>query len=341
MTEKNYGGTTDYGTKSNLLRNSNKTVSIKGNEIKKVNTKDENDNSKMIEEEKYIKAGKIASETVKFSKSFIKPGMSLLEIAEKIELKICELGGKPAFPVNLSINEVAAHSTPTFNDTTKAFGLLKVDLGAHIDGCIADTALSLDLENNTENKALIETAELALSNAIALVKNSKEVNLGEIGLSIEKVMKSRGFTPIQNLTGHSIEKYNLHSGITIPNFNNGSTKILSEGVYAIEPFSTNGLGSVRDGKPSSIFHLEKPGNVRDNFARKVLNFILEEYQTLPFCSRWIYKKFGSRGLLALRQIEQAGLLYQYPQLIERGNGKVAQAEHTIIITEKEKIISTI
>ena len=116
---------------------------------------------------------------------------------------------------------------------------------------------------------------------------------------------------------------------------------IESGLYAIEPFSTSGLGAVRDGRPSGIYHLEKPGSVRDNFAREVLAFIAEEYQTLPFCSRWIYKKFGSKGLLALRQIEQAGLLYQYPQLIEKGSGKVAQAEHTIIITEKDKIITTL
>ncbi|MBI2631578.1 type II methionyl aminopeptidase, partial [Candidatus Pacearchaeota archaeon] len=53
------------------------------------------------------------------------------------------------------------------------------------------------------------------------------------------------------------------------------------------------------------------------------------------------KKFGSRSLIALKRIEEASLIKQYPQLIEISGKKVAQAEHTIIITEKEKIVTTL
>src|SRR3989338_7138381 len=109
----------------------------------------------------YKKAGSIAVKTITFARSFIKPGMLLLEIAEKIEAHIKKLDGSPAFPVNLSINEIAAHATPAYNDTETAHGLLKVDLGVHIDGFVADTAFSLDLENNDENKRLIAAAEEA------------------------------------------------------------------------------------------------------------------------------------------------------------------------------------
>ena len=286
--------------------------------------------------ENYKKAGHIANQAIEYARSIIKKDMPLLEIAEKIEDKIIELGGKPAFPINLSIDEIAAHSTPSFNDTEKARGLLKVDIGVQINGYPADTAFSIDLENSEENKNLIKSAEESLKKAITIIKHN--VKLSDIGKAIEETIKHHKLSPIHNLSGHSIEKNNLHAGIIIPNFDNSSNAELEEGVYAIEPFSTNGLGAVRDGKPSGIYHLEKDSQVRDNFAREVLNYIKEEYETLPFCSRWIYKKFGSRGLLALRQIEQAGLLHHYAQLIEKGNGKVAQAENTIIITKKDKII---
>jgi len=108
------------------------------------------------QKEKIIKAGKIASEIKTWIKPQIKKGTLLVEIAEKIESKIIELGGKPAFPTNLSINEIAAHFTPSHEDKTVAEGLLKVDFGVHVDGFIADTAFSLDLENSAENKKLIE-----------------------------------------------------------------------------------------------------------------------------------------------------------------------------------------
>ena len=288
--------------------------------------------------EKTKKAGRIHKELVAYAKEFIKPNMKLIDIANKIDKKIEELGAKPAFPVNLSINEVAAHSTPQFNDEAIANGLLKVDIGIHIDGYVADGAFSLDLENSEENKKIISAAEAGLKAALENVNIG--ISLGEIGKKIQEAINKRGFVPIKNLSGHKIERYDLHAGLNIPNYDSGQTIKVEEGLYAIEPFATNGLGKVKDGKPSGIYKLMKEGNVRDNFAREVLVFIIDEYNTLPFCSRWIVKKFGSRGLLALRMIEQSGILHQYLQLVEEGKGKVAQAEHTVLLTKKDKVVTT-
>lgn len=287
---------------------------------------------------KLKQAGIIAKEVKEFAKVFIKPGMPLLEIASKIESKILELGGKPAFPVNLSINEVAAHSTPRHDDKEIAQGLLKVDIGVHIDGFIADTAFSLDLENKDENKKLIEAAELALERAIKRI--STGVALKDIGKEIQQAILSYNFQPIRNLSGHSLDPYDLHSGITIPNTDNNVGHELEAGAYAIEPFATSGVGQVFDGKRSGIYHVEGEGQVRDSFAREVLKYIKEEYKTLPFCSRWLVKKFGSRALIALKRMEEALILHQYCQLIEKDRKPVAQAEHTVILTEEGKVVTT-
>ena len=294
----------------------------------------------MKEEEisKLKQAGEIAKKVKELAREIAKKGTPLLEIANKIDEKITELGGKSAFPVNLSINEIAAHATPTYDDKTLAHGLLKIDIGVHIDGYVADTAFSIDLENSEENKKIIETAEEALKSALEVTNYRKE--LAEIGNAIEKKIKSRNLQPIINLSGHSIGRYDLHAGITIPNYDNGQDHELEEGTYAIEPFVTTGAGRVINGKPSGIYVVENEGQVRDSFAREVLKHILKEYQTLPFCSRWLVKKFGSRALIALKRLEEARILHQYPQLIEKERKPVAQAEHTIIITKKEKIVTT-
>jgi len=287
------------------------------------------------------KAGQIAKQTVEYGKSMVKKDMKLLEIAEKIESKIIELGGKPAFPVNLSMNETAAHATPLWNEQETAKGLLKVDIGVHINGEIADTAFTIDLENNEENQDLIRTSQEALANAIKIIKNKKtNTKIREIGKAIEDTIKNNKFQPIQNLSGHSIEKNEIHAGISIPNYDNAQEKKLEPGVYAIEPFSTTGLGSVQDGKPSTIYNITKEGNVRDSFAREVLQYINKEYSTMPFCTRWLVKKFGTRAIIAMQRLEEASLVHQYPQLIEKGKGKVAQAEHTIILLEDQVIVTT-
>jgi len=288
--------------------------------------------------DKIIQAGKIASEVKAFAKSIIKPGMFLVEIAEKIEQQIKDLGGEPAFPVNLSINEIAAHYTPSYNDETTAYGLLKVDLGVHIDGWIADTAFSLDLEGSNENKKLIDTAKEALENAKKIIK--KGISTDEIGKEIHRTIMSQNLNPIVNLSGHQIEQYDLHAGITIPNVNESKNQILPEGLFAIEPFVTAGSGKVYDGKPSEIFLMIDSKNVRSPLAREVLEYIIDEYGSLPFCSRWLVKKFGTKALIALKQLQEQGNLHNFPQLIEISKRKVAQAEDTVLLEDNKKIITT-
>ncbi len=290
-----------------------------------------------MNKEKIIQAGKISSEVKEYARTFIKKDLPLLEIAEKIEDKIKELGGEFAFPTNLSINEIAAHYTPSYDDKTLAHGLLKIDLGVHVDGWIADTAFSLDLENSEENKKLIQASEKALENAIRIIKEKTSTN--EIGKIIQETIESYNASPIINLSGHSMEKYELHAGITIPNVQNKTDVLLKKGLYAIEPFATFGNGKVHDGKPSGIYILIDEKNVRSPIAREVLEFIKEEYKTLPFCSRWIVKKFGTKALFGLRQLEENGNLHQFPQLVETSGKPVSQTEHTILIND-EKIVTT-
>ena len=346
MTEKQYGGST--GRKiGNIVSNINNS---KADKILADKNKFDGDNiinrSESIsdspissDEEKIIRAGKIASQIKIYAKSIVRRGASLLEIAEKIEAEIEKLGGKPAFPVNLSIDNIAAHYTPSHDDKTIAQGLLKVDIGVSIDGWAADTAFSIDLENNEENKKIIEASKDALNNALKVAK--KGVSTDEIGSIISKTIESHGLSPIINLSGHSMNKYELHAGITIPNINDKKNVSLKEGLYAIEPFATTGSGRVHDGKPSGIYELKETKNVRSLIAREVLEFIMQEYNTLPFCSRWIVNKFGTRALFGLKQLEDNGNLHHYNQLVEIPGSKVSQAEQTILISKDKVVVTTL
>ncbi len=290
-----------------------------------------------MQKEKIIQAGKIAKQVREFIEPLIKKDTPLLEIAEKIENKIRELGGEPAFPTNLSIDNIAAHYTPSYNDETLAHGLLKIDFGIHIDGHLADTAFSLDLENNEENKKLIQASKDALNNAIKISK--KGISTSQIGQTVQETIESQGFSPIINLSGHEMKQYELHAGITIPNIDDNKNIPLNTGSYAIEPFATNGNGKVHDAAPSGIYMLVEDKTPRSPIAREVLDFIIEEYKTLPFCSRWIVNKLGTKSLFGLKQLEDNENLHNFAQLVEAQGIKVAQTEHTILI-EKENVIVT-
>jgi len=275
--------------------------------------------------EKYRRAGKILGEVRAEAVKKVTLGASLLSVAESTENLIREKGGEPAFPVNISRNDEAAHSTPTFNDKS-VFGkdMVKLDIGVHIDGYIADTAVTVDLSGNA---GLVEAAESALEKALKFIHAS--VNTSEIGGVIDDTISSFGFKPIINLTGHGLTRYIQHAPPAIPNKRMPHGVVLKEGdVVAIEPFATNGAGKIHDAGNAEIYHLVSNKPVRHPAARELLQEI-EKYKTLPFAKRWL----GERVDFALLQLVRANIIQPYPILKEIQGGLIAQAEHTIIVTE--------
>jgi len=284
------------------------------------------------------KAGKIAAQVLEYGKKLVKINENILEVVEKIENEIIKNGAFPAFPVNVSINDMAAHFTP--NDEKdlvfKENDLVKLDVGVHVNGFIGDNALTIDLG---DNKDLLKASQLALNEAVKLAKPG--IKIHEIGKIIEKTIKEFGFNPIRNLSGHGIEQYEQHSGLTIPNYDNDDNLELEESqVIAIEPFATNGMGLVQDGKPSNIFKVVNVKPIRDNISRDVLRYIIQEYKTLPFAKRWLFKKFDSFKVnFALRNLERESILHNYPQLPEKSQGLVSQHEHTIRVKDNPEILT--
>ncbi len=284
--------------------------------------------------DQWIKAGKIGAEVLTYAKNTARPGIPLLELAEKIEAKIAQLGAKPAFPVTLSLNHLAAHCTPIPNDKTlyTEEDTLKIDIGCHLDGHVSDTALTIG-----PNKELIKASEEALKEAIRLATPGTQ--LQEIGKTVQETISSYGFSPIMNLSGHQIKQYDLHAGMTIPNYNNGDITILQEGqIIAIEPFATTGKGKVTEGKPSTIYRLLEPKPVRDTNTKKVLQHIEKEFSTLPFSKRDLIQKFPTVGF-SLNILERQEVLKHYAQLIEESKGLVSQTEHTVLVKDKPIILT--
>jgi methionyl aminopeptidase len=293
--------------------------------------------------EKYIHAGKIASEARDLGLKIIKPGVSLLEVANKVESKILENGAGIAFPVNISINDVAAHYSPSHNDKLvfKKGDVVKLDVGAHLDGYIADTAVTVELETD-KYADMIKAAEEGLNTAIDMMKPG--TRLSSIGSKVSKAIASHGFKPIDNLTGHSLEKFILHSGISVPSVPDIMNKYkLKEGdVLAVEPFATNGAGHVISGASSNIFLCKNPiksKRTRDKRAKIIYSRLFKIFKTLPFAERWTTDIFENNETI-LRRLTFLGLIKNYPQLVDAGKGIVTQKEHTIIITKEGCEVTT-
>jgi len=297
----------------------------------------------------YVKAGEIAKKTKLYAREIIKKGVKLIDVAEKIDAKILELGGGFAFPVNLSLNEYAAHYTPAPGDETVAEGILKIDVGVSVDGFIADTAFSMDLTEDGEFKEMIELNEKLAKEVIETVKSGMKVR--DIGETVQGVMDgaSEKFAVIRSLCGHSIAQYRIHAGLTISNYRNNNSIVLEDVTIAVEPFVTTGVGDIFEGKGGGIYYLESDRPVRDRDARKVLEFIKENFGSSNFCARWLNKDgecvveegwSTTKIKFVLGTLVRAGILHEHPILIEKSRAPVSQAENTFVISDGEVICTT-
>lgn len=284
--------------------------------------------------EKYREAGRIAAAILKDGALAIREGSSYLELVESIEARVREESAELAFPLNVSLNEDAAHDTASAGDT-RVFSrgdVVKLDLGVQIDGYIADTATTVDLGTNS---LLLQASEAALEAAILAVKPG--ATAGDLGSAIQGEIEGRGYRPIANLTGHGLDRYVLHRSPTIPNVRNMSGTVLEEGmVFAIEPFATTGSGRVGEKSRREIYSQISQKPVRTPSARTVLESVRAR-TGLPFARRWLPDR---KMDIALPTLVRSGILHVYPVLADVPGSLVSQHEHTVIVTSDGCIVTT-
>ncbi len=285
------------------------------------------------EKEKYREAALILEKVIKRVKAKIRSGTRLLDLADGIENEIFRLGGKPAFPVNISLNSWAAHYSPDVSDRTEiqSSDVVKVDIGVHIDGYIVDAAWTFVFRSEYER--LVAAVEEALGAVIERIRAGVKTNkLGEV---IEKRIRSFDLNPVRNLTGHMLKRYNLHAGKSIPNVKTLMFHRLKAGeVYAIEPFATLGKGVVKEKGVYTIFRAVKrnPQTSLNESEEKVFEFIWRRYNSLPFAGRWLKRRFEvSMVEMALERLVRAGCIHRYGVLVEETGGLVSQQETTVIV----------
>jgi len=296
----------------------------------------------------YKKAGLILSKALDLAISLTTPGEKLIDIAEKVEDFIRKNSAQPAFPLNISCNEIAAHYSPIVNDQSiipdKA--IVKIDGGVTINGYIADAARTIVFDD--EWIKLKESSDHALTTVLKEIKPNSSIY--RVGETVEREIRRAGFLPIINLSGHSLSRYSLHGGISIPNYSipkklRHDEDVFKPGhVYAIEPFATPGVGKVFDGEKMTIFRQFRSLNSSSlpNKIQKIYNLIEREYNNLPFSWRWVFNSD-----FTLEEVERAKkilskkkIIHGYPILIEASHKPVTQKEETILIgTNKIHILT--
>ncbi|MFZ3149582.1 MAG: type II methionyl aminopeptidase [Methanothrix sp.] len=284
--------------------------------------------------EKYRRAGQILAEVQAEAVQRVVVGASLLDVANFVEDAIRSRGAKPAFPCNISLDRNAAHYTPSPGDAA-IFGenMVKLDVGVHVDGYIADAAITIDLSGHDK---LVEASHAALEAALEIIRPGTDT--AQIGKVIEETITGYGYKPVYNLTGHGLSRYLAHDGPAVPNKAMGKGTVLKDGdVIAIEPFATNGSGRISEAPINEIYGLSASRPVRLPAARALLKEISESYKTLPFARRWLK---GERAEYALMQLLRSGAVHGYPVLWEVEGALVSQAEHTVVVLDKGCEVTT-
>jgi methionyl aminopeptidase len=279
----------------------------------------------------FRKAGRIASDCREWAKANIKPGVSIRYVLETVEDTIRQRGAAPGFPAQSSRNQIAAHycSSPEDDQCYQENDCVKVDIGVHVDGYIADTAASVDLSADGRWTALINSSRSALAAAIATIRN--DVQLADIGGAIERTILAAGYQPVRNLTGHGLGRWKVHTAPQIPNYPERGSGTLKTGmVFAIEPFASTGRGYIREAGKAEVFMLVRPPAKAKGLDKDVLKAI-ESWRGLPIARRYFLHLDREAVEDTITKLARQGSLVRYPPLVEDEGVMVAQYEHSIYL----------
>lgn len=193
-------------------------------------------------------SGRILAKVLKQLESYIKPGMSTLDIDRKCYEIIKSYDCTPSFlnyngfpaSICISINDEVVHGIPDKDHILREGDIVSLDCGVIYEGYHSDAARTIPIgEITADAKKLIEVTRQSFFEGIRFAKEGK--HLHDISEAIQDYVESFGFSIVRDLVGHGIGK-KLHEEPQIPNFKqrNRGPKLSSGMTLAIEPMVNAG-----------------------------------------------------------------------------------------------------
>jgi len=293
--------------------------------------------------EAYVKAGKIASESLQYGVGLVAEDTPVEEVCEKVEERILSRGGFLAFPCNVSQNSEAAHysASPGDGRRVERGSIVKLDIGVHVDGWIADTAVTVNFNPALED--MVTANRAILSDALKSIR--RDAAVGNVGEVVDMEAARRGYRPIANLAGHQLDQYVLHAGVSVPNDRERTEASFKlETAYAVEPFlvARSARGWVVNGPPGNIYRLVSRKRSKDKVLADAAEFIWDRYKSLPFSSRWFAKGYaGGKAAALLQSMMKERSVMTYPVLTTIDGALVSQFEHTVYVDANETLVTTL
>lgn len=321
---------------------------------------EDKDQEKTIAEDivvtKYKLAGEIVNRTLKALIEIVQPGKSVREICEKGDGLLLEETGKVfkkekdlkkgiAFPTCLSVNNCICHFSPTKNDADyllKVGDVVKIDLGAHIDGFIAVAAYTIVVQSDPSAKITGRNADVILAAywasqaALRLIKP----NNGNYGVTeaVQKVANEFKCKPIEGMLSHQLKQFQIDGEKTIIQNPNDAQRKEHEKctfnlheVYAIDVLisSGEGVGREKDTRVSIFKKTEENYQLKLKTSRAFLTEIKNKHGNMPFNLRSFEEETKARmgvvECVSHKMIEPFQVLYEKPTEL------VAQFKFTVLL----------
>jgi len=249
-----------------------------------------------------------------------------------------------AFPTCISVNEILGHFSPIVGEgdvVLKEGDVVKIDLGAHIDGYIAMAATTVVVQSEAKavegrTADLIQAVHTAADCAHRLIKPGKKNT--DVTNIIKKVAEQYKVTPVEGVLSHQLKRYIVDANKVIINKETLDQKVDEFEFEEYDVYCVDILFSTGDGKSketearTTVFKraVDQTYLLKTKSARQVLNEINQRFPTFPFTLRALDEK---RGRLGVSEMLKHDLLHPYPVLTEKAGEIVAQVKFTVLITK--------
>ncbi|XP_068142705.1 proliferation-associated protein 2G4 [Drosophila tropicalis] len=303
---------------------------------------------------KYKLAGEIVNKILKSLIDLCVVDASVRDICSKGDQLLTEETGKVykkekdlkkgiAFPTCLSVNNCVCHFSPAKNDADyllKSGDVVKIDLGAHIDGFIAVAAHTIVVGKNdkiTGRQAdVILAAYWAVQAALRLLKSG--ANNYSITDAVQQISESYKCKPIEGMLSHELKQFKIDGEKTIiQNPSEAQRKehekctFETHEVYAIDVIvsSGEGVGREKDTKVSIYKKSDENYMLKLKASRALLAEVKTKYGNMPFNIRSFEEETKARmgvvECVSHKMIEPFQVLYEKPSEV------VAQFKHTVLL----------
>ncbi|XP_069120436.1 proliferation-associated protein 2G4-like isoform X2 [Argopecten irradians] len=269
----------------------------------------------------------------------------LLEETNKVFKKDKEMKKGIAFPTCVSVNNCICHFSPLKSDSElllKNGDVVKIDLGAHIDGFIAVVAHTLVVGASLENKVdgrradVIMAAHQAAEACLRLVKPGNDNN--KVTESISKVAKSFDCKPVEGMLSHQLKQHVIDGEkAIIQNPTEAQSKEHEKcefemyDVFAVDVLISSGEGKGRELDTRTTVYKKKDMvyQLKMKASRQFLSEVDKKFGLMPFTLR--LSEDEKKAKMGVVECVKHELMQPFAVLYERDGEFVAQFKYTMVL----------